>query len=409
MSSRPWLPLTALVLAAILGSSPALAQSSAQAADQWDAALWRFGPLAVTPKVELKNLGWDSNVFNEAEDPKSDFTTTVGAPINWWLRMGRARFHGVDYFEGVYFATYGDQSGFNQRHELTFLVPLNRIRPYIGGSYFSTNDRPGYEINARIRHTETGANAGLVVRLSSKVDLDVSGRQTGYKYEDDPAAGVYYSETLDRRTENYGAQLRYRVTPLTTLTLLGDSVSERYTGATERNNDGFRVLPGVEFGEQALITGKAQVGYRKLNTLVAGMPDFSGLVANAGLSYTLRGATRFTAGVSRDVYFSYEVAQPFYIQPGLTLSLTQQVAGPWDVQARGSWYRLNYKQADVPGVPPLPERIDHYRTFGGGIGYRVGRDIRVGINIDSFHRDSIVASQAYDGVRGGMAVTYVVK
>ena len=67
--------------------------------------------------------------LQRTEDPKSDFTTTVGAPIDWWLRMGRARFHGVDYFEGVYFATYGDQSGFNQRHELTFLVPLNRIRP----------------------------------------------------------------------------------------------------------------------------------------------------------------------------------------------------------------------------------------------------------------------------------------
>ena len=58
------------------------------------------------------------------------------------------------------------------------------------------------------------------------------------------------------------------------------------------------------------------------------MPDFSGLVANAELSYTLRGATRFTAGVSRDIYFSYEVTEPFYIQPGLTLSLTQQVSGP---------------------------------------------------------------------------------
>ena len=67
----------------------ALAQT--QEPDPWESARWRFGPLAVTHNVELKNLGWDSNVFNETDDPKSDFTTTVGAPIDWWLRMGRAR------------------------------------------------------------------------------------------------------------------------------------------------------------------------------------------------------------------------------------------------------------------------------------------------------------------------------
>ena len=88
----------------------------------------------------------------------------------------------MNYFEGVYFATYDSQSGFNQRHDLTLLLPLNRIQPYVGGSYFSTNDRPGYEINARIRHTETGANAGIVVRLSSRLNVDISGRQTTYRY-----------------------------------------------------------------------------------------------------------------------------------------------------------------------------------------------------------------------------------
>jgi hypothetical protein len=90
----------------------------------------------VTPKVELKNLGWDSNVFNEAEDPKSDFTVTAGAPIDWWLRFGRGRLHGLDYFEGVYFATYGNQSAFNQRHE--------RLRPQpraAAGGSSSTSDR----------------------------------------------------------------------------------------------------------------------------------------------------------------------------------------------------------------------------------------------------------------------------
>ena len=33
-----------------------------------------------------------------------------------------------------------DQGGFNQRHELTLFLPLNRLRPYVGGSYVDVLD-----------------------------------------------------------------------------------------------------------------------------------------------------------------------------------------------------------------------------------------------------------------------------
>ena len=253
--------LVVLAFVAILFAAPAAAGPQAPPVDQWSAAKWRFGPLAVTPTLQLKNLGWDSNVFNETENPKSDFTTTADAIVDWWLRLGRGRLHGVDVFEGVYFATYSSQSGFNQRHDLTFLLPLNRLEPYVGGYYLSTNDRPGYEINARVRHTETSVNGGAIVRMTSRINVDFSARQTKYKYQDAPGyEETDFAKTLDRTTENYGAQFRYRITPLTTLTLLADSVQERFTESPGRDNDGFRILPGVEFDPHALIQGKARLG-----------------------------------------------------------------------------------------------------------------------------------------------------
>ena len=409
MSLRFRVLLFTLAAVVSLLVSPAKAGAQAQAPDPWESARWRFGPFAVTPKVELKNLGWDSNVFNETEKPKSSFTTTVGAPIDWWFRFGRARIHGVDYFEGVYFASYSSQSSFNQRHDLTLLVPLNRIRPYIGGYYLSTNDRPGFEIDERLRRNERELNAGVVIRLTTKTDLDVSGRRTTYEYDDEEYAGTPYSTRLNRRTEKFGAQARYRLTPLTTLTLLADSVRERFSEYPIRDNDGFRILPGVEFGRHALIEGKAQVGYRSFDTVQTGMPDFSGLVANAELSYTFRGMTRFTAGLSRDIFFSFEVLEPFYIQPGFTLSVTQQVTGPWDVQARAGWYRLEYQAAQPLEGVTSAGRVDRYNTFGGGIGYRMGRDVRVGFNVDYFRRESILYTRAYEGLRAGAAVSYVLK
>ncbi|HOQ59265.1 MAG TPA: hypothetical protein PKZ08_01465, partial [Vicinamibacterales bacterium] len=70
---------------------------------------------------------------------------------------------------------------------------------------------------------------------------------------------------------------------------------------------------------------------------------------------------------------------------------------------------LDYQQAARAGLGAAAPRVDRYNSWGGGIGYRVGRDIRVGFNLDSVRRDSVVENLDYRGVRGGMAVTYVLR
>ena len=53
-----------------------------------------------------------------------------------------------------------------------------------------------------------------------------------------------------------------------------------------------------------------------------------------------------------------------------------------------------------------PGRLDHYTTLGGGIGYHLSSDTRVGLNIDYVRRQSPVYSRDFRGLRGGLAVTY---
>ena len=41
------------------------------------------------------------------------------------------------------------------------------------------------------------------------------------------------------------------------------------------------------------------------------LPEFSGIVAQLGLSYTLMGSTTFGVSYSRDLTYSYEEERPF--------------------------------------------------------------------------------------------------
>jgi hypothetical protein len=81
------------------------------------------------------------------------------------------------------------------------------------------------------------------------------------------------------------------------------------------------------------------------------------------------------------------------------------VFGPFDVMVRAGTQRLAYRDRSGAFVENV-NRIDRVRTFGGGIGYRLGRDMRWGFNLDDYRRTSDVTSRGFDALRFGTSVTY---
>ena len=72
---------------------------------------------------------------------------------------------------------------------------------------------------------------------------------------------------------------------------------------------------------------------RKVDPLFAGLADYDGLTGAVNLSYTLLGSTRFGFEFNRDVQYSYDVNQPYYLQTRLGGSIAQQIFGPLDLVA----------------------------------------------------------------------------
>ena len=80
---------TALTVLAL----PVMASAQTMGAERVDEvrreASGHVGPLYFTPQVLLKEFGVDSNVFNAAGEPKSDFTFTVGPRADVWIPVAR--------------------------------------------------------------------------------------------------------------------------------------------------------------------------------------------------------------------------------------------------------------------------------------------------------------------------------
>src|SRR5262249_38046109 len=168
----------------------------------------------------------------------------------------------------------------------------------------------------------------------------------------------------------------------------------------------YRVMPGVELKQRALVSGYAWVGYREFTPeQPAILPQFAGLVADLGLSYTLLGSTTFGVTYHRDLTYSYEVDDPFFVDNSVGASIRRELGGR--VDAIASVDRHIYAYQRLLTLPPGPERNDTTWVYGGNIGYRLRHHTRIGIGMNYYQRDSTtVRLVEYEGLRFGMTVNY---
>ena len=377
---------------------------SAQSTDPFTSPRVHIGPFAVAPLISITNVGVDTNVFNELDNPKSDFTATITPAAGVGIRLGRARVDARLSGSYFFFAKYAEERslGTNDRVRLEF--DLLHVTPWAETSFLWVRDRPTYEIDLRLRRTEKAVSGGVDFSVSKRTTLGFSLRRVHTDYvSGNTSVGSSVAEALTGTTTVETASVRYALTPLTTLVMAADVVRDRFEFSSERDSDSLRVMPGVELAASALISGSARVGYRHLSMLTPGIPDYTGPVAAVNIGYTLMGVTRFTVAVNRDVQYSYDPEQPYYLLTGVTASVSQAVGGPWSVNARTSLQRLAYQAVELLG---LPGRVDVVRSYGVGAGYRLGSATTLGFNVDYFTRQSALDARQYRGLRAGSSITY---
>jgi hypothetical protein len=367
----------------------------------------QFGPLYINPLLALTNAGVDNNVFNEPDStgPKRDFTMTVTPAADMWLRLGPSWLRGNVKEDLVYFQTYSSQNSANTSFSLNWVLPFNRLTLNPGLAYLNTNDRPGFEIDARAPRVETDYNGTLELRLASKTFLGarIDSRTTDYAPGEE-FNGTNLRQELNRTVTTAGLTLRYQATPLTSLMFEATREEARFEFSPLRDTDSTLLSGGLKFDPAALLKGSATVGYRDFRPLSSLVPGYQGTIAAVNLSYVPISTTLLSGTYVRDVQYSYDVNQPYYLQGGATASINQQIFGPVDVVARIGAQRLEYRVRT--DAPVDPNRVDHVTTYGGGVGYHMGSDLRIGFNVDQYRRRSDIESNEYTGLRYGFSVTY---
>ncbi len=386
---------------------PALAQTDAGGPDPSKIRV-RIGPLLMNPTLSITNIGIDHNVFNDPPDknPKDDFTLTLTPVSDFWLPAGSTWITASLSESLNWYQKYSSERNANTGYKLGWRVPGSFISLKLDSSYLNAHERPGFEIDTRAGRTESTFSGSLDFHALPKSFIGVTAARQQTRFADDADyQGTSLKTSLDRIDTAYGLSFRHELTPLTSFTITATRSNARFEFSPDRNTVSNSALIAVKFQPAALLVGGFSLGFDDFKPADSSLPGYQGFIGNLDLTYVLLGSTRFAVIGSRGVQYSFDFNQPYYLQSRIGGSVAQQIVGPFDVQVRGEFASLSYRNRAGAAVT-VPDRDDRVTTVGLGVGYHIGKDLRLSFNVDQNNRDSQVADHQYRKFLIGSSLTY---
>jgi hypothetical protein len=373
----------------------------------------QVGPIMMSPTVTFGNIGIDENVFDDATAPKRDFTMTISPKTDIWLRFLGSWFNGTINEDLVWYQTYASERSANTTYGLNWKLPLSRFTTSVGATHTTTRARQGYEIDARAPLTLNNYFAAVSVGLVSDTSIEAKVTSTKSAYDSADIFEGVMLDGLNGTSTTAAISLSHKLTPLTTLAFGVDRTYDRFDLDPVRDADRTDGTATLRFDPVALLKGNFSIGYTSYSPQTMAIPAYHGITLQAGLTYTLFDVTQFVLKADRSLQNSYDITEPYYLQTGFNLQISQQLQTHIDVAVRGGIEHLNYRDlTDAALVVPaatgtvVPNRTDTVTTYGAGIGYHLGRATRVGLNYDLIRRASPVPSRGFKGGTFGTSITY---
>lgn len=365
--------------------------------------IFSMGPVKLAPGITISQIGLDSNIFHEAENPKEDFIAAGRPDLAVFTRL---RFLQVSAYIGAeltYFKEYTEERsvGYVGRARVDFL--MSRLFPFVGYAQTETRERPNSEIDTRANNLQTEKSTGVGFRLSDTASVFVAASRLTTQFQEAFEEGVDLGQSLNRDTDNYGAGIRTALTPLTTLTLRAGYKEDLFVSDPTRNADSRYVDATFSFAPQAAITGSATLGFQDSRYADPKIQPYRGLTAAASVVYPLLEVGRLNFSASRSTEYSFDAADAYYISTAYNLAYTHRLWGAVDLQVQGGRTLSDYGQRE--GTVPRNDTTD---ILSGGLGYNLRNRTRIGLSYEhSRRRSPELPDQNYDGRRIFMSWTYV--
>ncbi len=378
---------------------------------------YRLGPLYLTPRLELRNAGVDTNVYGAGSALVPDNVVTLRPGLSTAVPLGRRiRLTSDGWLDLNYYQrqTSERSTDFGGKARGEFDLGIATFFAEGGGS--QAKQRLWIDLDQRVLRQDGYGTAGVNLRLSSR--LRISGAQTlrKYRYGRNVQAGYRISDMLDRDETATTSTVRYRASSRTTVVALGEAYEHQFLRAFGggRTSRSYRALAGFEFSEKAFVTGRLLAGirlYPETNGLT--LPAYRGPAAAAAVAGPIPRVGRLELTCDRDVAYGASPA-PYRgsLRRNAFVSTRWGSVLSFALPLRG-FGRLTWGLEEAKYVLPYTlgdsafRRVDHVWTVGGSLLRRVLDNLRIGGNVVLVRRVTNFPGVSFQGFRYGLQAEFV--
>jgi hypothetical protein len=389
---------------ALLMAAPAAAQITAPR----EAAQIEFGPLSLYPSLQILDAGFDENVFNDGTEPQRDYTLTVASRMLAVMRFGSNELllqSGNDY---LWFREFDSERSSNAQYAMRFNLSASRFKPFVGAERIRTRARRSPEIDVRARRIDRTVLAGLGFDLTPRTSLTASARMHDTAYDEgERFRGIALDEALNRSGRAADAGVRYAITALTTLAVTAGFEEETFDRSHLRDLKRYTIGPTLEFSPEAIIRGRVITAFELFEPEDPTLARRTGMAYQAILNWSLYGRTAFDLGAGRNISYSYQDTEPYYLLTNVRLDVTQPIGGRFELYGGLNLDHMAYRwRRGVPVAEGESDRVDTLRGGSGGIGVQLGRGFHFRVGVEKMRRRSVEdPRQNFDRTRILSAVT----
>jgi hypothetical protein len=341
----------------------------------------QLGPVRILPVFNVRNLGYNNNIFGSAVDPVGDWTGTIGLGARFYLPIGSKTFlrlEGVP--EYTWYAHSVSRRQWGGRAEAALLAFFNHVSVEVAGRF---SEDPTAVLSSEIPGLVTRNRKGVL----ANVELDVTRRISVFggveivRERVSGGAGVPEDlldvSTYDRTDGAARAGLRYRISPEWNVSLAAEGTQSRFVITPElRDNRSLAPLFGLHY-DNTRFFASLYAGYRIGRSLDgSSFPPFETPTGSAFLSYYLTQRIELRAFGSRRLVYGTSADDPYYLESRAGGGVSLRVLSRLTVRGSGSAGTNDYSLAGGP-AGPNQGRVDNVETYGGGMIFEAGRGVAV--------------------------------
>ena len=357
--------------------------------------------VSLTPTLTFTQFGFDTNVLNEPTNPKTAFVAELTPQLQVAVDLPRVRLQGTTGVGLAYYNAGESDRAVSPRHDLSGRFAMGKsvaLTGTFGTGYL--RQRFTAEFDARVRHHERTAAAGIELGPWRRVKFDASWSNLRRRFPNDAFA------TLTEDQRSVSARVHLALSPLTSLFLSGTSEARVYPLRPNRNADVTSLGLGAEFRRRALVEGRAFIGLTRYQAIDASVPDADTLGAGVMLWHTWRDRTQLGVRVERSLGATIHEQYPYAITTGYGAWAQTRLSRRFDVVVETITDRYNYRQFHVPGELRSPVIPEYTVRYAGQLGVSVlGQRVALEISqTQRLRRGDVARSRDYTGWRTNILI-----